>query len=166
MYYNNRLYFEMKELWKNPSEEITQQKGYYGKGKMTEKAHGEDSTKNFVEEIVNEINKQGFGAFELNETSGYFSIARAGVKKYKNVVCFVKNEHVLSISKYANIEKSLFGKPSYNKLKKRPYPPQGLQLRPENWDLYPHHVEYDLKEDKDAIFQLCRKACENFRPLR
>jgi len=163
MYHNNRLYFEMKELWKNPSEEITQQKGYYGKEEMMERAHGEDSIKNFVEEIVNEINKQGYGAFELNETSGYFSIQRAGKKEYKNVVCFVKNEQVLSISKYANIKKSLFDNPPYNKLKKRPCPPQGLQLRKESWHLYPHNVEYDLKEDKDVIFQLYRKACENFR---
>jgi len=166
MYHNNRLYFEMKELWKNPSEEVTQQKGYYGKGKMMERAQGEGSIKNFLEEIVNEINKQGYGAFESNETSGYFSIQRAGEKKYKNVVCFVKNEQVLSISKYANIKKSLFDSPPYNKLKKRPCPPKGLQLRKKNWDLYPHNVEYALKEDKDVICQLCRKACENFRPLR
>jgi len=128
-----------------------------------ERAYGENSIENFVEEIINEISKQGYGAFELNETTRYFSIQRAGTKKYKNVVCFVKSEHVLSISKYANIENSLFDNPPYNKLKKRPYPPQGLQLRKESWDLYPHHVEYDLKEDKDVIFQLCRKACENFR---
>jgi hypothetical protein len=134
--------------------------------KMMERAHGEDRIKNFVEEIVNEINKQGYGTFELNDTSGYFSIQRAGAKRYKNVVCFVKNELVLSISKYANIEKSLVDNPPYNKLKKRTSPPQGLQLRPEKWDLYPHNVEYDLKEDKDVIFQLCRKACENFRLLR
>ena len=31
MYYNNKLYFEMKELWKNPSEEIAGRKGDYGK---------------------------------------------------------------------------------------------------------------------------------------
>jgi len=166
MYHNNRLYFEMKELWKNPSEEITQQKGDYGKEEIMERAHGKDSIKNFLKEIVNEINKQGCGAFELSPTSGYFSIQRAGEKKYKNVVCFVRSEYVLSISKYANIKESLFDSPPYDKLKKRPCPPQGLQLRKESWDLYPHHVEYDLKEDKDVIFQLCRKACENFRPLR
>ena len=153
----------MKELWKNPSEEITQQKWDYGKGKMMERAHGEGSIKNFVEEIVDRINKQGVGAFKLNETKGYFSIARVGWGRYKNVVCFAKNEHVLSISKYANIEKSLFDKPPYNKLKKRPCPPPDLQLRPNDRDRYPHNVEYDLKEDKEVIFKLCREACENFR---
>jgi len=127
------------------------------------RAHGEDSIKNFLKEIVNEINKQGHGAFELNETSGYFSVQRAGMKKYKNVVCFVKSEYVLSISEYANIKRSLFDNPPYNKLKKRSSPPNGLQLRQESWYLYPHHLEYDLEEDKDVIFQLCNKACENFR---
>ncbi len=162
MYYDNRLYFEMKELWKNPSEEITQQKGDYGKEKMMERAQGKGSIKNFVEEIVNEINKQGCGAFELNERpQSYFSIKRSGKERITNVVCFVKDEHVASISKYANIEKSLFDSPPYNKLKMRPCPPQGLILR-SNCALYPHNVEYDLKEDKDVIFQLCKKACENF----
>ncbi len=162
MYYDNRLYFEMKELWKNPSEEITQQKWDYGKGKMMERAHGEGSIKNFVEEIVDRINKQGVGAFKLNETKGYFSIARVGWGRYKNVVCFVKNEHVLSISKYANIEEALFDNPPYNKLK-RTRPPKMLILTPECLDLYSHHVEYDLKEDEEVIFKLCREACENFR---
>jgi len=75
----------------------------------------------------------------------------------------MKNEPVLSINKYANIKESLFENPPYNKLTKRSFPPQGLQLRKESWDLYPHHVEYDLKEDKDVIFQLCKEACEHFR---
>jgi hypothetical protein len=162
MYYDNRLYFEMKELWKNLSEVIAQRKGGYGKGKMMERAQGEDSIRNFVEEMVNEINSQGYGAFELNVTTGYFSIKRAGKERIKNVVCFVKNEHVASISKYANIEKSLFDNPPYNKLKKRTRPPRWLQLREKDLGRYPNNVEYDLKEDKDVIFQLCKKACENF----
>jgi hypothetical protein len=162
MYYDNRLYFEMKELWKNLSEVIAQRKGGYGKGEMMERAQGEDSIRNFVEEMVNEINSQGYGAFELNVTTGYFSIKRAGKERIKNVVCFVKNEHVASISKYANIEKSLFDNPPYFKLKKRTRPPRWLQLREKDLGRYPNNVEYDLKEDKDVIFQLCKKACENF----
>jgi len=130
---------------------------------MMERTQDGDSLKNFLKEIVCKINKQSYLAFELNETSGYFSIQVAGRKRYKNVVCFVKNEPVLSINAYANIKESLFENPPYNKLTKRPFPPQGLQLRKESWDLYPHHVEYDLKEDKDVIFQLCKKACEQFR---
>jgi hypothetical protein len=78
-------------------------------------------------------------------------------------VCFVKNEPVLSINVHANINKSLFKYSPYNKLKKRRFPPQGLQLRKESWSLYQHHIEYDLKGDKDVIFQLCKKACNNFR---
>lgn len=128
-----------------------------------EKSHGEDSIKNFFKKVAIEIEKQFHGEFEPNETNGYFLIQRARAKKYKNVVCFVKNEPVLSINKYANIEKSLFDNPPYNKLRKRTRPPRGLQLRKESWDLYPHHLEYDLKEDQDLIIQLCKKACENFR---
>jgi len=130
---------------------------------MMERAHGKDSIESFVEEIINGINKQGYGAFSLNDTSGYFSIQRAGAERYKNVACFVKNEYVLSISKYANIERSFFDNSPYDRLKRRTSPPQGLQLRRESWDLYPHHIEYVLKEDKDIIFQICRKACENFQ---
>ena len=123
----------------------------------------EDALKNFLVEIVGEINKQSYLVFELNDTSGYFSIQVAGRGTYKNVVCFVKNEPVLSINAHANIKESLFQNPPYNKLTKRSFPPRGLQLRKESWGLYPHHVEYDLTEDKDVIFQLCKEACENFR---
>jgi hypothetical protein len=123
---------------------------------------GNKGIKEFLIEIVNEINNQGFGSFELNETSGYFSIQKVGVKRFKNIVCFVKNEYVLSISEYANIERSLFDNPPYNKLKKRVNPPYALQLRRESWYLYPHHLEYDLKKDKDVIFKLCRDACRDF----
>lgn len=163
IYNNNRLYFEMKELWKNSSEEITKQKCDYRKVHMMERTQGEDSLKNFLNEIVNKINKQSYLKFKLNDTSGYFSIQVAGRERYKNVVCFVKNEPVLSINAYANINKSLFEIPPYNKLTKRPFPPRGLQLRNESWNLYPHHVEYDLKKDKDVIFHLCNEACEHFR---
>ena len=128
-----------------------------------DRIQGEDSLKNFLEEIVDKINMHSDMAFEVNPTKGYFSIQVAGRKKYKNVVCFVKNEPVLSINTYANISKSLFENPPYNKLKKRSFPPQDLQLRKKSWDLYPHHVEYDLEKDKDVIFQLCKEACEHFR---
>jgi len=163
IYNNNRLYFEMKELWKNSSEEITKQKGDYGKVHVMERTQGEDSLENFLNEIVDRINTQSYLVFKLYETSGYFPIQVVGRERYKNVVCFMKNEPVLSINKYANIKESLFENPPYNKLTKRSFPPQGLQLRKESWDLYPHHVEYDLKEDKDVIFQLCKEACEHFR---
>ncbi len=163
IYNNNRLYFEMKELWKNSSEKIINQKREYCKGNIMEMTHGENSLKNFITEIVDKINKQSYLTFELNETSGYFSIQVVGRGRYKNVVCFVKNEPVLSINTHANINKSLFGNPPYDKLTMRPSPPRGLQLRKESWNLYPHHVEYDLKEDKDIIFQLCKEACEHFR---
>jgi len=76
----------------------------------------------------------------------------------------VKDEPVLSINVYANIKASLFEISPFNKLTKRSSAPLGLQLRKESWYQYPHHVEYDLEEDKDAIFQLCQKACENFQP--
>ena len=80
IYNNNRLYFEMRDLWKNPSEEI-QQKSDYGKKAKMERAYFEDSIKNFLKEIVNEINKQSYGAFELNEGPvDYFSIQRAELK--------------------------------------------------------------------------------------
>lgn len=164
IYHGNRLFFEMKELWKNPSDEPTQQKGNFRKGKIVEKAKGKDCIKIFSEKVVEEIN-QGCGAFELNVTSGYFSIAVAGAKRNKNVVCFVNNENVLSISKHAHFEKSIFDKPPFDSLKRRTRPPQGLQLRKENLGLYPYNVEYDLEEDREVIFQLCQKACDNFRPL-
>ena len=77
-------------------------------------------------------------------------------------MCFVKDEHVLSISEYANIKKSLFDNPPYNKLKKRSDPPKGLQLRKKDGGRYPYHLEYSLKEDKNIVFQLCKKACENY----
>lgn len=144
-------------------DEVAQQKLSWGKDGMLKESNSEGSIIGFLREIVDKINKQGYGVFEVNETSGYFAIQRAGVKRYKNVVCFVKNEHVLSINKYANLPKSLFDNPPYNKLMKRDFPPQGLQLRKENWDLYSINIEYDLKEDKDVIFQLCRKACQSFR---
>lgn len=159
MSHNNRLYFEMKELWKS-AEGKTQNKVLVNKVKRSQ---GKDGIKNFVEEIVNKINKQGCGVFELNETTGYFSIARVGVRRYKNVVCFVKDEYGASISKYANIEESFFDNPPYNKLKRRHTPPPWLHLI--DWGLYPYHFEYDLIEDKDVLFQLCRKACDNFRVL-
>jgi len=118
--------------------------------------------KEFLSEIVNEINKQVYNEFRLNETSGYFSILNRTVKKCKNIVCFVKDEDVISISLYANIERSILDNPPYNKLKKRDTPPKGLQLRKPNWYLYPHNYEYDLNEDKDLIFKLSKKACKNF----
>jgi hypothetical protein len=158
--YDSRLFFEMKELWKDPPGATKRQKGDNAEEEIMSKEIGKGILKNFLEEAVNEINKHGSGAFELNETGGYFSIQRAGVKRYKNIVCFVKNEQVLSISKYANIEESLFANPPFNKLKRRIDPPPALQLRDKR--LYPYHFEYELKEDKDVIFQLCRKACENY----
>jgi hypothetical protein len=124
---------------------------------------GEDTLKKILDEIVDKINKQSSLKFKLNKTSGYFSIQVAERERYKNVVCFVKKEPVLSINVHANIKESFFQNPPYNKLTKRPFPPRGLQLRKESWAKYPHHVAYDLKEDKDVIFQLCKKACENFR---
>ena len=158
-YYGNRLYFEMKELWINPSTKEPTQKRDYQKVKTM----ASESLKSFLSEIVDEINQQGFGLFEVNETYGYFSIQRGEVKKYKNIACFVKKEPVLSISKYANIYASLFDNPPFNTLKRRRTPPQGLQLRKESWDLYPHHVEYDLSKDKDVILQFCLRACQNYR---
>lgn len=163
IYNNNKLYFEMKELWKNSSKEITKHKRDYRMVNLMEKTQGENSLKNLLKEIVEKINKQSLMVFEVNSTSGYFSIQVVGRKRYKNVVCFVKNEPVLSINAYANISESLFENPPYNKLTNRPFPPKGLQLRKESWDLYPHNVEYDLKEDKEVIFQLCKKACKHFR---
>ena len=133
--------------------------GFKGKKSM-ERTHGKDSIENLVEGIVNEINKQGIGAFEVNETSGYFSIAVAGRARNKNVACFANNEYVISIHRNANVEKSFLETAPYSKLKRRSIPPPILQLR--DWSLYPHNLEYDVKEDKDVIFQICRKACENF----
>lgn len=158
MSHNNRLYFEMKELWKS-AEGKTQNKVLVNNVKRLQ---GKDGIKNFLEELLNGINEEDIGVFELNETSGYFSIQRAGAKRYKNIICFVKDEPVLSISKYANIEKSLLCYPPYDKLKKKTCPPRGLQLREGNLDLYPHSIEYDLRDDKDVILQLCKKACETY----
>lgn len=82
----------------------------------------------FLEATVTQINNHGFGEFELNETVGYFSIQKAGRKRYKNVVCFVKNEPVISLNKYVNIV-NLLSKPSLSKLRKRSSPPLALQLK-------------------------------------
>jgi hypothetical protein len=160
-YYSNRLYFEMKELWKSPSARV-EYKDDYTDEKNLKWIPVKNELRNFLEEIISQINKQGFGEFELNETSGYFSIQRAGMKRYKNVVCFVKNEQVLSLSKYANIEESWLCKPSFSKLRKKSCPPKALQLRKENWYLYPVNLEYNISSDKDAILELCMNACRNF----
>jgi hypothetical protein len=126
-----------------------------------------DDLKNFLIGIINEINKHSNRLVELNvRPRDYFSIQLVGVKRYKNVVCFVKNEPVLSISKYANLYESLFVNPSYNTLQKRQSPPQSLQLRKKDWGRYPHNLEYDLTKDKDIILQLCQKACQNYRRAR
>jgi len=162
-YHNNRLYFEMTELWKTGTKKTPQQKMYYGKKENINKVDGENCMKNFLEEIISEINKQSNRTFELNDTTGYFSIALSGATRNKNIVCFVKNEPVLSINMNVNIKNSLFDNPPYNKLKKRDTPPRGLQLRSEDLNRYPHNLEYNLKTDKEIIFQLCKKACENFR---
>jgi hypothetical protein len=159
----NRLYFEMKELWKAQSGEITQQKRDYGKVVKMKRVSGEDKLKNFLEQVIIEINKQDYRTFELNDTTGYFSIVLSGVTRNKNVVCFVKDENVISINKNANIMNSLFDKPPFSNLKKRSARPSGLQLRYDDWYRYPHNLEYNLKEDKDIVFQLCKRACENFR---
>ena len=124
---------------------------------------GENSLRNFLEEVIIETNKQSDRTFELNDTTGYFSIALSGAMKNKNVICFVKNERVLSINQNVYIERSILNNPPYKKLKRRSSPPRGLQLRYEDWGRYPHNLEYNLEEDKKIILQLCRKACENFR---
>lgn len=54
----NRLYFEMKELWKAPSTEKTQQKGDYTKVVKMKRASGKDYLKTFLEQVIIEINKQ------------------------------------------------------------------------------------------------------------
>ena len=161
-YHNNRLYFEMTELWKSDTKKTPQQKMYYGKKEIIKRVDGENSIKNFLEETISEINKQSNRTFELNDTTGYFSIALSGAKRNKNVVCFVKNEPVISLNINANISKSFLEISPFNKLKKRDTPPRGLQLRPDKLDRYPHNVEYNLKTDKEIIFQLCKKACDNF----
>ena len=128
------------------------------------RAQGIDDLRDFLREVVYKINRQSCVAFELNETSSYYSIQVTEKKKSKNAVCFVKDEPVLSINVYANIKSSLFEIPPFNKLTKRSTAPRGLQLRKESWYKYPHHSEYDFEKDKDANFKLCQKACENFRP--
>jgi hypothetical protein len=106
-YYQNRLYFEMKELWITPTKKVMPQKSDYQKEEILPQAYAGDSLKNALTEIVNEINKQSDRVFELNmRPRDYYSIQLAGAKRYKNVVCFVKNEPVLSISKYANLNQS------------------------------------------------------------
>lgn len=87
----------------------------------------------------------------------------SGVARNKNIVCFVKDESVISINENVTITNSLFDKPPFITLTKRSIPPHGLQLRPADWHRYPYNLEYNLKEDKDNIFQLCKIACENFR---
>ncbi|MCD6220514.1 hypothetical protein J7K43_09060, partial [Candidatus Calescamantes bacterium] len=114
--YFNALHLEMEELWKD----------------WREDKEAKDTLKNFIEEIIDEVNKEFPGEFSLNETVNYFSIQRTGYKKYKNVVCFAKHERVLSINKYANISKTLFQLPPFSKLKRVAFPPQDLQLRREN----------------------------------
>jgi hypothetical protein len=158
-YYGNRVYFEMKELWLSTSKEKIK---HYAKERPLEVIQAKSKLRDFLEGIITQINKQGFGEFELNETSGYFSIQRAGMKRFKNVVCFVKNEQVLSISKYANIEESWLSNPQFSKLTRRSEPPKALQLRKKNWYLYPVNLEYDIDSDKDAVLELCMKACRNF----
>jgi hypothetical protein len=158
-YYGNRVYFEMKELWLSTSKEEIK---HYAKERPSEVTQTKSNLRDFLEGITTQINKQGFGEFELNETSGYFSIQRAGIKRYKNVVCFVKNEQVLSLSKYANIEDSWLCNPSFSKLRKMSCPPKSLQLRKENWYLYPVNLEYDIDSHKDTVLELCMKACRKF----
>ena len=128
LYHNNRLFFEMKELWKDPSEKKTQQKVYYGKKEISNRVDGENSINNFLEEIISEINKQSNRKFELNDTTGYFSIALSGAKRNKNVVCFVKNEPVVSLNINANISKSFLEISPFNKLKKIDIPPKACLL--------------------------------------
>ncbi|HII85393.1 TPA: hypothetical protein HA273_02185 [Candidatus Bathyarchaeota archaeon] len=162
-YHNNRLFFEMKELWKVPLGEIAQQNSCHRKVGKMKRVSGEDNTKRFLEEIIIEINSHGNRTFELNDTEGYFSIALSKVARNKNVICFVKDEAVLSINAHVNIENSLFENLPFSKLKRRSEPPRGLQLRYADWERYPHNLEYNLKEDNDIILQLCKKACDNFR---
>lgn len=161
VYYGNRLYFEMRELWK-ADEKLIDKKGDCKSSKILRRTESNNGLFVFLEDVVREINKQGIGCFEVNETYGYFSIQRAGRARYKNVVCFVKNEPVFSISKYANIKRALFDKMPYSKLKLRAVPPLGLQLRKESLSSYPYNLEYDLKADRDIVFELCKKACESF----
>ena len=162
-YCNNRLYFEMKELWKAPSSETTQKKTGHGQVVKMKKASGKDNLRNFLEETIIEINRQSDRTFELNDTNGYFSIILSGARRNKNVVCFVKDEHVLSINVNANIRNSFFANAPFNKLRGRSEPPRGLQLRYKDWNRYPYNLEYNLKEDEAIVFQLCKEACENFR---
>jgi sugar-specific transcriptional regulator TrmB len=56
MYQGNRLFFEMKELWKNQSEKPTQKKRNHEKMTSVKRTQGEDSINNFVEDVVNEVN--------------------------------------------------------------------------------------------------------------
>ena len=125
--------------------------------------NGENSLRSFLEEVIIEINKESDRTFELNETKGYFSIALSGAIRNKNVVCFVKNEPVISINKNVNIKTSILDSPPYNKLKRRPRPPPPLQLRHGDEGRYPHNLEYNLEEDKNIILQLCKTACKSFR---
>jgi hypothetical protein len=153
----------MKELWINSSEKEPAQNRDYRKVNTMAGTHS-DNLKNFLIGIINEINKNSKRLIELNvRPRDYFSIQLVGVKRYKNVVCFVKNEPVLSVSKYANLYESFFDDPPYNTLKRRKVPPQGLQLRKKDWDRYPHNLEYDLNKDKEVVLQLCQKACRNYR---
>ena len=64
-----------------------------------------DRLRDVLETIINEINKHSVGTFELNETSGYFSIQVAGEKKIQECSVLVKNEPVLSmcICKYYGV---------------------------------------------------------------